>query len=158
MKVPISTKQFHLLAHPLTGMPVSRTWQGHGSAIFFEFGKLSDKNYPKGPIRRENGDATLMIEWSWRIERPKSILFGSFSSQRKINNGLPKLEGLSVVEIAVCGRLPELVVQLTRGIWIHSFSTVEGQPQWCLFLPDGSWVYADRDKLLQEIPNSDDII
>jgi hypothetical protein len=146
IKEQISIEQFRLLARPLIGMPLSHTWQGHGSAIFFEFGKLSDGYYTKG----QRGEATLMIEWSWRIERPKSILFGSFSSQRKIDNGLPKLEGLDVVDFAICGRLPELVVQLTQGIWIHSFSTVEGQPQWCLFLPNGSWVYSDKGKLQQE--------
>ena len=93
MKVPISTEQFHLLTRPLIGKPLSKAWQGHGSAVFFEFGKLSDKSYPKGPKRREKGEATLMIEWSWRIERPKSILFGDFSSQRKIKMDYPSSKG-----------------------------------------------------------------
>ena len=150
MKEQISIEQFKLLVRPLIGMPLSQAWEGHGSAVFFEFGNLSKED---SDAKAHKGEATIMIEWSWRIEHPKSILFGSFSSQQKIKNGLNNLEGLDVVDVAICGSLPELVVQLTRGIWIHSFSTVEGQPQWCLFLPDGSWVYSDRGKLLQETPS-----
>lgn len=93
------------------------------------------------------GEATVMIEWSWRVERAQSIAFGSWSGDRKISNGLRKLENLSVVEIGVEGRLPELVVQLSGSFWVHSFVTVEGQPEWCLFLNRNRWVDCAKGKL-----------
>ena len=74
-----------------------------------------------------------MIEWSWRVERPRSIYFGSFSTDRKINNCFPKISGSKVVDIYTEGRLPELVVKLSNGQWIQSFMTAEGQPAWVVF-------------------------
>lgn len=88
-----------------------------------------------------------MIEWSWRVERAQSIAFGSWSGDLKIFNGLKKLENLSVVEVSIEGRLPELVVQLSGNFWLHSFVTVESQPEWCLFLDRNRWVDSANGRL-----------
>lgn len=86
------------------------------------------------------GRGTVMLEWSWRVEGPRSIRFGSWSSDRKLSNGLVRLRGQRVIGICLEGRLPEIVVALSRRTWVHSFSTVEGQPDWTLFLPNGECV------------------
>ncbi len=41
----------------------------------------------------------------------------------------------------------ELVVGLSGGRWVHSFTTVEGQPEWALKLPGGRWISVKRGKL-----------
>jgi hypothetical protein len=130
MSEVISTDEFQKLTRCLLGMPVSAAWRGYGSAVFFELGKLN-RNVSKDT----KGEATVMLEWSWRVEKPRSVMFGSFSGERKIAHGLKSLVGRKVLDVGVEGRLPELVIRLSGGAWVHSFTTVEGHPQWTLFLP-----------------------
>jgi hypothetical protein len=129
----IPLEKFQPLTRCLLRMPVSYAWRGYGSAISFEFGEL---NHDDG--RNPKGDTSVMLEWSWRIEKKKSVFFGSFSGERKIANGLQSLIGLKIVDVSVEGRLPELVIHLSGDIYVHSFTTVEGHPEWTLFLPDGN--------------------
>ena len=98
-----------------------------------------------------------MIQWSWRVERLRSIWFGSWNSQREIDNRLEKLVGLTIEDISVEGRLPEIVVSLSNKIWVHSFMTTDGQQQWDLFFNDGDipndsrqWIFSDRGHLYLE--------
>jgi hypothetical protein len=88
-----------------------------------------------------------MIEWSWRIERAQSIAVGSGSSERRLNAAIPRLIGPKVSEISVVGRLPELIMALSNGRWVHSFMTADGQPAWTVFLPDGSWLTVEGGRL-----------
>jgi hypothetical protein len=90
-----------------------------------------------------------MIEWSWRIEGLRCIEFGSWSSERRINAGIHGLRGSRVSDIAVDGRLPELVVALTSRRWIRSFMTADGQPEWAVFLPDASWIAVKNGRLMR---------
>lgn len=127
----ISEKQFKELIAPCIGMKVSKVWRGYGSAIFIEAGTLSHRPKHNNPI----GEFSFMIEWSWRVEKPRSIWFGSFSSDKIIAARLKQLEGREILDVSVNGRLPELVVQLSGSLWIHSFMTECSQPEWCIFLP-----------------------
>jgi hypothetical protein len=158
----ISAEEFQGLVHPLIGLPVSRVWRGAGSAIFLEIGKLFKETwrYPKKKRKTTSivGQFGVMIEWTWRVERPKSILFGSWSTDRMIDNRLPKLRGHTVTSIEIKGRLPELVIQLSGGFWVHSFATAEGQPTWCVFLDNvhspSSYLVSEYGKLIHETPAS----
>jgi hypothetical protein len=94
-----------------------------------------------------------MIEWSWRVERARSIEVGSFSSERRIEAGIARLSRARIKAVDIAGRLPELVVELSDGRRIHSFMTAEGQPAWALFLPDRSWVTVERGALVHDISN-----
>lgn len=142
----ISADEFQRLTRRLTGMPVSKTWRGFGSAVFLEFGKLS-----RNDAGRAKGEATAMLEWSWRIEKAKSVMFGSFSGERKIAHGLQTLVGQEILDVATEGRLPELVIHLSSGLWVHSFTTVEGHPQWTLFLPGNACVSSRLGRLEKEL-------
>jgi hypothetical protein len=127
----------------LLGLRVSRPWKGYGSALFLEFGQLRPsyvgrkRRKPLGP----KGEATLMIDWTWRAERLRSIPFGSESSPRKITSGIAGFKGPRVEGIALLGRLPEIVVRLSGNAWVQSFGIAETQPQWVLFLQDGSYFH-----------------
>ena len=76
--------------------------------------------------------------------------FGSWSGELKIDNGVGSLEGTTVTRIAVEGRLPELVLELNGRLRLHSFTTVEGQPEWTLFLLDGTWVRVAQGVMIRE--------
>jgi hypothetical protein len=57
----------------LIGKPVSHVWRGYGSAFFLEFGKLTPRKRKSGEAGNPMGELTLMVEWSWRIERKYSM-------------------------------------------------------------------------------------
>lgn len=140
------------------GLPVSHTWRGYGSAIFAELGRLRPpERHPPGsklpPLREPRGEVRLMIEWSWRVERPRSIQFGSWSTEARITSGVAGLAGERVATIGVDGRLPELVLGLTDGRWLRSFMTADGQPRWAVFLPDGSWLTVERGCIVHDTQN-----
>ena len=93
---------------------------------------------------------SLMIEWSWRIERPRSILCGSFSEETKWPGAFAKLVGSTVEGVSIFGRLPEVSLAFSNGLHLSSFMTAEGQPQWTLFdrrEPKTSWLAVERGVL-----------
>lgn len=116
----------------LLGLPVSHVWRGHGSALFVEFGELHAQKKQDGSMGNPTGEVTLMIEWSWRIEKPRSILGGSWSSERRWPGMFQKLIGAKVTDLQIVGHLPEIEVLLSNGLRIVSFMTGEGQPAWAL--------------------------
>jgi len=96
-----------------------------------------------------------MIEWSWRIEKPRSILGGSWSSERKWLGFLQELIGAKVTGIRVQGVLPEIEVALSNGLRVASFMTAEGQPSWSLGARRlGKWLRVKRGKLHVEFSAS----
>ncbi|MDQ3584756.1 MAG: hypothetical protein ACR2GW_03910 [Pyrinomonadaceae bacterium] len=145
MAETISLEEFHAVTRCLVGMQVSHAWRGYGSAIFCEFGELRQSE-----AKNLKGEATVMLEWSWRVEKQRSVFFGSFSGERKIGNGLQALVGRKIVDVVVEGRLPELVISLSGQVWVHSFTTVEGHPEWTLFLPDRNCVSSRLGRIERE--------
>lgn len=73
-----------------------------------------------------------MIEWSWRIERSRSILGGSWTDERHWNRMFQRLLSARVTELQVFGRLCEVEVSLSNGLRVASFMTAAGQPVWAL--------------------------
>ena len=146
----ITLEQFADLTASLVGLPVSSAWRGYGSALFFELGELRPA---EPPGRHERGEAHVMIQWSWRIERARSIEVGSWSTDARIDAGIKRLTGPHVTSLAVDGRLPELIVALSDGRWVRSFMTAEGQPQWVVFLQDESWVTVEGGSLIHDTQN-----
>lgn len=67
-----------------------------------------------------------------------------------MTNGITSLEGSVVEDITLACRLPELSIQLSKGQWLHSFMTSEGQPEWTVFLPDRSWLTVMNGKLVRQ--------
>ncbi|WP_126665459.1 hypothetical protein [Croceibacterium ferulae] len=116
----------------LQGISVSHAWRGHGSAIFLEFGKLTPKLREDGTTGNPDGELSLMIEWSWRIEEADYIACGSSSEEKVWRPWLAKLIGKVVLDVTLFGRLPELMLTLTDDLYLSSFMTAEGHPEWAL--------------------------
>ena len=136
--VRVSREEFTSLVTELIGMPLTRGWRGFGSAVFLELGQLRREPYFNRPGHSLKGRVTVMVEWSWRVEGPRSVMFGSWSGDRKMNRGIELLKGTRVRSITLEGALPELRIAFDDGRALQSFTTVEGQPEWVLFLEDGS--------------------
>lgn len=124
---------------PHLGKEITRVWQGHGSAIFFEVGDLTNNH----------GELTIMIEWSWRVENEKNIAYGSWSEESDFSHLIQELKGLNLVSFQFQGRLNELVVELTSKKWVCSFSTVEGDPEWAI-LSNGTTLLSKNGSLAFE--------
>ncbi len=139
-----------MLTRPLIGMPVSHSWRGYGTALFLEFGALTMPG-PKTPrSRNPKGEATLMVEWSWRVETRGAVQFGSWSGNKKMDNGIATLKRRKVMDISLVGRLPKIYIHLSGGRWVHSFMTREGRPEWTVFLPDKTWITFRGGRILRE--------
>lgn len=154
-RAPLTREQFHALTRPLLGMPVSHTWRGAGSAIFLELGALTTvtrTSRKRGEMTYVEGEVSLMLEWSWRVESPGAIRFGSWSEDPRITRGVASLEGHTILDVELEGRLPELVLTLDRKRWLHTFMTAEGQPAWAIRLHDGAWLSVHRGSLYRQAP------
>lgn len=92
---------FEEFTRDFIGLPLSHIWRGRGSAIFLEFGNLT----PATDVRRDGsqknpqGEAGIMIEWSWRIEGKKSILCGSWSDEDRWERGFSMIRNQKLVAL-----------------------------------------------------------
>ena len=116
----------------LVGLPVSHVWRGHGSALFIEFGELTPKYRKDGRLLNSDGEFSLMIEWSWRIEVATAIICGNWSDEESWPPAMSGLVGLHVVDVGVSGRLPEVLLTLSGERYVLSFMTSDGDPAWAL--------------------------
>ena len=148
----ITREQFHALTRELVGLPVAHTWRGAGSAIFLELGGLTRETRMtrRGELTSLRGEVSLMLEWSWRVESSRTIRFGSWSTEPRITAGVRALQGHTVTDVSVTGRLPELVLALDRDRWVHTFMTAEGQPAWAVRLRDDSWLAVRQGGLVRQ--------
>jgi hypothetical protein len=123
---------FGTFSAALIGLPVSRIWQGYGSAIFVEFGKVQPRRRRDGSPGNPRGEWTLMIKWSWRIEGKRRIWCGSWSDGERWPRAFARLERANVTSAVLYGRLPEIDLGLSNGLHLVSMMTAEGDPAWAL--------------------------
>jgi hypothetical protein len=128
---------FALFASPLIGLPVSHIWQGHGSAIFLEFGRLTPRRRRDGSPGNPCGEWSLMIQWSWRIEGKRRIWCGSWSDEARWSRAFARMQGARVASVSLFGRLPEISLGLSNGLHVLSMMTAEGDPEWALMKHEG---------------------
>jgi hypothetical protein len=129
----MTTPSFEDFRRALIGLDVSHAWLGYGSALFLELGRLKPGRPRRdGAIGNPKGDITVMIEWSWRIEESVSIICGSCTGKERWRPTLDLLLGATVVDISLFGRLPEISLHLSNGLFVVSFMTDEGDPEWAL--------------------------
>ena len=137
----------------LTGKVISHAWLGHGSVLFLELGELSAGDVRKdGSKGNGKGEITIFIGYDWRIERKGSILGGSNDSKKRFNSFAKKLVGKTILLASTTGRIPELQLQLSDGLWVGTFSHEKGQPEWDVGFckPDLGYLCVKRGKLSVE--------
>lgn len=82
------------------------------------------------------GQITCHTESDWRVEKPRSIHFGSGFSDRRIDKLLNTLVGTRIIAISLLGRLPELKIELDDGRLISTFTNWDNQPRWSIGFND----------------------
>lgn len=128
----IPRDEFDSLAASLIGLPISYIWRGYGSAIFLEFGELSSRFTRDGSPGHPEGEVSLGVEWSWRIEDQTAIRCGSWSEEDRWESAFDMLHHARIAQCELFGTLPEVAITTDGGIRFLSFSTTDGQPQWHL--------------------------
>jgi hypothetical protein len=123
---------FDSFAATLIGLPISHVWRGYGSAIFVEIGELSSWPRKDGAPGNPQGEVTLGVEWSWRIEDGSAILCGSWSEEGLWEPTLSLFRHARIARCELFGALPEIAITTDTGIRLLSFCTTDGQPQWHL--------------------------
>jgi hypothetical protein len=154
--LPTPLEIFHKYRSALLNKPLSAVWRGHGSAIFLEFGCLSPQTRRDSTAGNAQGDFTVMIEWSWRIENENSIVCGSWSDEDGWKEIFRSLIGRDVRNVSLFGRLPELSIELAGGHCIASFMTADGQPGWTIFdrcteHPKSAWIEVRDGKICETL-------
>lgn len=136
----------HLVA-PLIGMEVSSFWQGYGSTLCVDLGRLVPV-IRFGRRRRSESEASFMLEWNWRLESDAGVIIGAMNSCPLVEAALSPRVGLRVRAVGLEGVLPELVVEFSDGTRLRSFAPIEGDElQWTVFLRDGSWLHYERGEI-----------
>jgi len=115
----------------LLGKIVSHIWFGDYSALYLELGALGDSGTGKASSSRNpQGEITVYASFDWRIERQRSILGGSESSRQRWKTTTKQLLGTTILSAETVGRIPELQLQFSEGLWLVTFSCSEAQPDW----------------------------
>jgi hypothetical protein len=114
--------------------------------LCLELGKLGRYERTGNP----KGEAAIMLEWDWRVERRRAIAFGTSSSDGRMDRGIASLQNRMVEALTLEGRLPELLAHLSGGLLLRSLAAVEGQPQWSLFVSRSTWLTVRRGHIYRE--------
>lgn len=130
----------------ISGLAISYTWRGHGSAIFIEIGELTRDEKRNNPI----GEYSVMLDCDWRVEESKNIQCSSLSDIDLIEKSISGLIGESILKLELVGALPEIKLILSSGKRIQSFTSDAGNPDWAIFLPDKSWLGSKEGNLVHE--------
>jgi len=123
---------FENLAASLIGLPISHVWRGYGSALFIECGKLRVVTKSDGSPGNPEGEVSLGVEWSWRVEDQTAIRCGSWSEEDIWEPAFETLRNGHIWRCELFGALPEVTIITDGGVRFSSFSTTDGQPQWHL--------------------------
>lgn len=121
---------FEAFCASLISQPVSHVWRGYGSAIFIELGHLTPKRRKDGTAANPEGEVSLGVEWSWRIEDARAIICGSWSEENLWEPALDRLKNTHIARCEVFSVLPEIALTTDTGLRFLSFSTTDGQPGW----------------------------
>ena len=132
----------------MIGMEITKPRPGSGSCLLIEVGetKVETVKDLSGTLHEyPRGHFGFMIEFDWRVERERSIEFGSASGLRKMDRGIESLRGERIAAVKLVGEIPELKISLSSGRRLASFMTIESQPAWVVFLNfHESWIHVRR--------------
>lgn len=117
------------LVSKLVGLPIAHVWRGYGSALILELGALSTA---ASRDKHPTGDMSITFGWAWRVERYRSILGGSDSTERRASSVAQKIATKRLCNVTIVGRVPELLLHLEEGFRVQSFTPEQGQPAWSI--------------------------
>ena len=121
---------FKSLAASMVGLPITHVSRSYESALFIDIGELHPVAKCDGSHGNPEGQVSLGVEWSWRIENQTAIRCGSLSEEELWEQAFDTLRDGRIAGCKLSGTLPEEIITTDGGIRFLSFSTTGGQPQW----------------------------
>ncbi len=141
------------LLHNLIGLPVAHVWFSDYSVVYFELGELTPSELIRrdGSLGNPNGEVIVYAGFDWRIERARSIFCSRHDSRKRRYSVCESVLGSTVMESSIFGRIPELNIGFSSGLWLVTFGFYRGNPQWSIgFKQSGSYLSAKGTKLILE--------
>ena len=113
-------------------------------SLSFELGSLGGKyEYSDRP----RGEASIHFGHCWRVESPRAVVFESRDARDEIDREIESFKGRRVLDVQTVGRLPDIVVSLSKRRWIQSLDNI-----WNIRLPDQTWVCSRAGRLVRSYP------
>lgn len=137
----IYREEFSDLTRSLVGLTVSRPWQGIGSVLFLELGRLTTERYNvgrRGERELAKGEAQFQLQCAWRFEEGRRVTCGAWDSCDHIDQFLPAVVGATIEEVQLYGEPPDLLIVLSTGIRIRSLSVESDESAWWIRLQSGT--------------------
>lgn len=141
---------FAQVAKDLVGMELSHLWRGHGTALFLEFGKLSERLRNDGSVGNPIGEISVGLEFDWRIEVDRRLLIGSYGDQQLWPKLFKSSMGKRASHVELFGDVPELRVVMAERERLLSFSLDDSGPEWGVTDNRSSpptWIYWQNGEL-----------
>lgn len=126
------------LFNELIGMPVSHVWFSDYSVFFIELGVLTPSEHTRrdGSLMNPYGQMTIYAGFDWRIERKRSIFCSKSSTRKRREVVCQSFVGTTITEATCFGRLLELQIGFSNGLWLMTFEISPGQPRWSIGFKD----------------------
>ncbi len=126
------------LLSKMIGMSVSHVWFSDYSVVYFELGVLTPSEMKRrdGSLMNPRGQMAIYAGFDWRIERPQSVFCSRDSSKKQRVSACQSLVGTQITEAMLYGRVPELSVGFSSGLWLATFSLSRGDPEWTVSFKD----------------------
>lgn len=144
---PVSAAMFGRKTKWLLGKRVATASIKKTGSLFLELGAITRVRSRRSSAGSMMGEAAILMEWTWRAQTQRTILFGSDSPERQIRKGIADLKGREVKRISVTGDIPELLVTLSGGIRIQSFFAHHGNPHWVIMTHNNGWLWVSNGRL-----------
>jgi hypothetical protein len=139
----------------LLGMSVSHVWFSDYTVFYLELGILTPNEMRRrdGSLMNPEGQISIYAGFDWRIERPLSIFCSRDSTRRQRESVCQGLVGTRISEVALFGRIPELSIGFSSGVWLATFGLSRGDPDWSISFNDpGVHLFTKRGRLAIEEP------
>jgi len=140
----------------LIGMPVSHVWFSDYSVFYLELGILTTNEATRrdGSLMNPKGQMAIYAGFDWRIERPQSIFCSRDSTRRRRESVCRSLVGTKITEVTLFGRIPELSVGFSSGVWLTTFGLSRGDPDWHISFKDSAiYLFTKKGRLATEEPS-----
>ncbi|NNJ24354.1 hypothetical protein [Alienimonas chondri] len=141
----IDEQRFAELTSFAIGLPITRVWLGDYTALYIEIGPLTKAYCQSG---RPKAEHTAYLGFQWVLESGAGREFSS-TDPDAASRIVTAISGERIRCVTASPSL-ELILSLHSGRLLRSVASEPDEPEWSLYFPAGSVVYAHEGSLVLE--------